>query len=823
MAGSGFIEIVIWALVTTYMGILGVFTASVSAIFTSRRYAGLNPVPSPMPSRCGKLLAALTEKSRGFVRSGAIAVAGAPRDPQLQTRRALPRAISGMTILSISLETGGRLGAHVGWRGHGIAHPERLLLRSVPILGSLVASLALATWIAAAAELPAQRPLDPAEPPVFGISQISPRVATQGDAVNVTVYRSALVGQSSEQSILLLINGKPDTTVQVAYYIDYSTQKYFGKLKLQLPFSAIGKVELQAVDVDTGDESAVEIITVIEAPLWSRIGLLIRTYSAWFAIAAILVFMVPAAGYFGFRRWRRTALLRENLATERAKADLAAERARLNDPNFRNVEVVLAEREAVEKSLFETNIKDAFEVRELRWQNVSLFEDGYYDFAPRVNVLLGRNGFGKTLLLRTLVAMLQYNAQYSTISFPKDHGLERPPLLRLTVRRNGEPEDTLRDSTYFKSPPEQQPVGKIPVMAIPDSRFLDRRRVTVSGAAMNAEGLAAGGARNFLTQEPFVNMIEDFLTGLCLDYGSIRRSGNPRRRFEHGIFKLVEEVVAELTGDRMFQFAEINRVERTRFEILVRTTDSQDLIPIQTASQGTLSVIAIFGLIHSFLHSLRPEEAEDKVSLVPAIVVIDEIDAHLHPSWQQKILGMLTKRFPNVQFIISAHSPLIVAGCDQGEVSVLRRREGSGRFYVDPLPGDFLGAKAADLYTRVFDIEETDRLYVEYSAKTPKDLETSKLEISQLRGLEALSAEQEEMLSASLREQRLITRAEEVRAQRVEALRADGRLKKVEAERDRARYELLEKNREIELLQAGLAQLKANDAGASGEGPRGVP
>jgi hypothetical protein len=142
---------------------------------------------------------------------------------------------------------------------------------------------------------------------------------------------------------------------------------------------------------------------------------------------------------------------------------------------------------------------------------------------------------------------------------------------------------------------------------------------------------------------------------------------------------------------------------------------------------------------------------------------------------------------------------------------------------VDPVPGDFLGAKAADLYSRVFDIEEIDRLYVEYSAKTPKDLETSKLEISRLQGLEALSAGQEEMLSGFRREQRLITRAEEVRAQRLEAQRADARLKKVEAECDRARYQLFEKTREIEQLQAELAQVKAKDAGVSGEGAHEVP
>jgi hypothetical protein len=499
-----------------------------------------------------------------------------------------------------------------------------------------------------------------------------------------------------------------------------------------------------------------------------------------------------------------------NVATLRKRSDAAAR------TNARNVEVVLAQRAARENAAFERNIKDAFRVRSLEWQNVSLFEDGNYDFATQVNVLLGRNGFGKTLLLRTLVAMLQHNAQYSTVLFSKDRGGD-PPLLRLTVERNGKSEETLRDSTYFGNPPGQELVG-IPVLAIPDSRFLDRRQVTVAGAAIEAEGLVAAGARNFLTQEPFVNIIEGFLTGLCLDYWQAERPPNPRRRFERGIFKFVEEAVGELTDDRTFQFAEINRVGRTVFEILVRTTDSsQDLkIPIQTASQGTLSVIAIFGLIYSFLGSLRPDEAEDKVSLVPAIVVIDEIDAHLHPSWQQKILGMLTSRFPNVQFIVSAHSPAIVAGCHQNEVSVLRKRPETGRYYVKTLPEDFLGTTAQDLYSRIFQIEDADRLYLEFTTKSLQPPDKREREIELLEKNPRRSTQEEARLDELLRESRLVDRAEQARSQRLKLARSQTQFAMLDAELARLKQKVKEQEAEIQRLKNQPPDtLREGDEGAT--------
>ncbi|WP_245744899.1 AAA family ATPase [Hymenobacter actinosclerus] len=61
----------------------------------------------------------------------------------------------------------------------------------------------------------------------------------------------------------------------------------------------------------------------------------------------------------------------------------------------------------------------------------------------------------------------------------------------------------------------------------------------------------------------------------------------------------------------------------------------------------------------------------------PAIVLIDEIDLHLHPSWQRKLLDFLSDIFKNTQFIATAHSPLVVqAAGDQGANVVLLRREG---------------------------------------------------------------------------------------------------------------------------------------------------
>ena len=453
---------------------------------------------------------------------------------------------------------------------------------------------------------------------------------------------------------------------------------------------------------------------------------------------------------------------------------------------------------------------DEFALKAFEWRDIQFFEDGGYRFAPRTNVLLGKNGYGKTLLFRSLTAMLQRDSDYSALLLAKidkssaGSGSGPGGRLRVEVTRNGNTEEIARDATYFED--SRAPVGKIPMLAIPDSRFLNRTRRTVSGAASTSEELASSGARNYLTQEPYENIVQDLLTQLCLDYlEPVGLTG--ARGFDRQIFRLVEGVVGELTDDREFRFEEIKRVGTGGFEILVRSGGTQNVaIPIQSASQGTLSIVAIFGLIYSFLHSRWPELSEDRISTGAAIVLIDEIDAHLHPSWQQKLLGMLTRRFPNVQFIVSAHSPAIVAGCDKGEVSVLRRRPGKGKFYVDTLPEDFLGANAQDLYKRVFEIEDVDRLYLEFTAKGSSGREEREREIERLQKKKRRSAQEEESLNQLLRETRLVGRAEEAREQRLKSARDETQLAMLDDEVERLRYGLKKRDDEIEKLTSTLKE-----------------
>ena len=58
------------------------------------------------------------------------------------------------------------------------------------------------------------------------------------------------------------------------------------------------------------------------------------------------------------------------------------------------------------------------------------------------------------------------------------------------------------------------------------------------------------------------------------------------------------------------------------------------------------------------------------------IILIDELDLHLHPQWQQEIAQILKALFPQAQFIVSTHSPHIVQAGEPGEILALARNSG---------------------------------------------------------------------------------------------------------------------------------------------------
>ena len=116
-------------------------------------------------------------------------------------------------------------------------------------------------------------------------------------------------------------------------------------------------------------------------------------------------------------------------------------------------------------------------------------------------------------------------------------------------------------------------------------------------------------------------------------------------------------------------------------------------VPVTDLSDGYRSVLSVtFEVVRQMEIAFGPEkifDPDDPSRIVPeGVVIVDEIDAHLHPTWQSRIGHWFCEHFPNVQFIVSTHSPLICQSAENGSVYRLPRsgsREKGGKLKRDTL------------------------------------------------------------------------------------------------------------------------------------------
>ena len=101
------------------------------------------------------------------------------------------------------------------------------------------------------------------------------------------------------------------------------------------------------------------------------------------------------------------------------------------------------------------------------------------------------------------------------------------------------------------------------------------------------------------------------------------------------------------------------------------------------------------------------------------IVLVDEIEQHLHPRWQKNVMQLLRDTFPNLQFIVTTHSPLAVSGCKDCRVLSVKR----GKLQFE----NAYGWLAEDVYAEVMDLSSSRAGAVESKIKQYENLYLQKL------------------------------------------------------------------------------------------------
>ncbi|WP_078905330.1 MULTISPECIES: AAA family ATPase [Streptomyces] len=136
---------------------------------------------------------------------------------------------------------------------------------------------------------------------------------------------------------------------------------------------------------------------------------------------------------------------------------------------------------------------------------------------------------------------------------------------------------------------------------------------------------------------------------------------------EKGVDRLLKTVLDLLSDGLLPDDYSIARVRSSGLWV----KSSGRAFPLREMSDGyrtvTALVLDIVRQLHGFYGTLRPRRSKNGLAMhVPGVILIDEIDAHLHVSWQQRIGEWLKSHFPKIQFIVTTHSPYICQSADPG-------------------------------------------------------------------------------------------------------------------------------------------------------------
>jgi hypothetical protein len=339
-------------------------------------------------------------------------------------------------------------------------------------------------------------------------------------------------------------------------------------------------------------------------------------------------------------------------------------------------------------------------LRSVSLRNIGNFKSIDVDFEGHWNLLLGDNGGGKSTILRSITLALSGND-------PRGEAMaarllrtgETAGSIELTLGPTGATKvrtTLVRDGSRVKiTSPQVTPLqaGQGLVLGFPALRGVTSTQPTgptrMDTPDPNVDDVAP------LLQERVdtrLNQLKQWVINTALQAETA-----PQGR-EAQMLKTFRRVLRDVVPGRHVDF---KGVDRHTWNVWLRTDDGE--ASFDALSQGTSSILGWVGVLLQRLYGIYPsaEHPEDG----PALVLIDEIDAHLHPRWQRKLVTLTREQFPNVQMIASSHSPLLAGAMRRAELRIVERDRETGEMRAG-IPRENLQGQTADqiLTSSLFDL-----------------------------------------------------------------------------------------------------------------------
>ena len=262
-------------------------------------------------------------------------------------------------------------------------------------------------------------------------------------------------------------------------------------------------------------------------------------------------------------------------------------------------------------------------------------------------IIVGENGSGKSSLLKTLATAL--GNKYYEENYAPDNS---PWLINFSLNINGKTK-RFKISSYE---PKLRNDHNVPFACFGPSRLVTNNR-SIRTTLNEAGKDKTSPLWSLFYPDGILKDINRWILNIISEKETKNDKNNSKFIFEN-IKQMLIDTVPRLYDIRDVSFD--NAQELLYFEEDLNENKIKKGVIYEHLSSGLRSLIALLGDMMLRLFEQQPE-ITDPAKLC-GIVLIDEIDIHLHPNWQRKVPQILSENFPQIQFIVTTHSPIPLLG-----------------------------------------------------------------------------------------------------------------------------------------------------------------